>query len=339
MSDSTAISKSKLSGTERAAVFLMSLGENEAAQILKHLGPREVQLLGVAMSNLHNVSREQANQVLEDFVTQVAEHTSLGVGNTDYIRTVLVKALGEDKADGIVDRILMGGDNRGLEQLKWLDPRTIAEMIRLEHPQIIAIVMAYLDADQAAQVLAELPERLRYDVVMRIATVEGIQPAALQELDEIMERQFSGKQRIKSSTIGGPQAAANILNVLDSSVENPIMEQIQEADADLGERIQDLMFVFDDLAEADDRGMQMLLREVSSDLLVMALKGADEKVKDKILKNMSKRAAEMLVDDLEAKGPVRLSEVEIAQKEILVIAKRLSDEGSMALGGGGEAYV
>ena len=339
MSESTGIAKSRLSGTERAAVFLMSLGENEAAQILKHLGPREVQLLGVAMSNLRNVSREQANQVLEDFVTQVAEHTSLGVGNTDYIRSVLVKALGEEKADGIIDRILMGGDNRGLEQLKWLDPRTIAEMIRLEHPQIIAIVMAYLDADQAAQVLSELPERLRHDVVMRIATVEGIQPAALQELDEIMERQFSGKQRIKSSTIGGPQAAANILNLLDSAMENPIMEQIQEADADLSERIQDLMFVFDDLADADDRGMQMLLREVSSDLLVLALKGADDKVKDKVLKNMSKRAAEMLVDDLDAKGPVRLSEVETAQKEILVIAKRLSDEGSMALGGAGEAYV
>ena len=331
--------RARLSGTERAAILLMSLGEDEAAQVLRHLGPREVQLLGVAMTNLNNVSRDQANQVLEEFVAQVAEHTSLGVGNTDYIRKMLVKALGEEKADGIIDRITMGGDNRGLEQLKWLDPRTIAEMIRLEHPQIIAIVLAYLDSDQAALVLGELPERVRRDVVMRIATLEGIQPAALQELDQIMERQFSGKQRIKSSTIGGPQAAANILNLLDSSVENPIVEQIEAVDADLGERIQDLMFVFDDLADADDRGMQMLLREVTSDVLVLALKGADEKVKDKVLKNMSKRAAEMLADDMEAKGPVRLSEVEAAQKEILSIAKRLSDEGTMALGGGGEAYV
>lgn len=328
--------KTALSGAERAAVFLMSLGENEAAEVMKHLGPREVQQLGVAMSGLRNVNRNEVNAVLNDFVQTVEQQTSLGIGNTDYVRTVLVKALGEDKAGGIIDRILMGGNSRGLEQLKWLDPKTIAEMIRLEHPQIVAIVMAYLDPDQAAQVLGELPERLRHDILLRIATLEGIQPAALQELDEIMERQFSGKQRIKSSSIGGPQAAANILNFMESASEAALLEQIQEVDNALGERIQELMFVFDDLADVADRGIQVLLREITTATLVLALKGADQRVKDKFFGNMSKRAGEMLADDLESKGPVRLSEVEAAQKEILTVARRLADAGQITLSGGEE---
>ena len=329
----------KLNGAERAAIFLMSMGEDDAASVMRHLGPKEVQSLGAAMTSLKNINREQVDTVLEDFVITVSEQTSLGIGNTDYIRSVLVKALGEDKASGIIDRILMGGNTRGLEQLKWLDPKTVAEMLRLEHPQIVAIVLAYLDSDHAAQVIGEMPERVRHDILMRVATLEGIQPAALQELDEIMERQFSGKQRLKSSSIGGMQAAANILNFLDTGIESPIMEQINEIDGELGGKIQDLMFVFADLADVDDRGIQQLLREVSTDVLVLALKGADEEVKDKILRNLSKRASEMLVDDLEAKGPVRVSEVETAQKEILSIAKRMADEGTIALGGGGDDYI
>lgn len=323
-----------MNGAERAAIFLMTLGEDEAAAIMQHLGPREVQQLGVAMSNLSNISKEQVNSVLDGFVSTVEEQTALGIGNTDYIRSVMVKALGEDKAGGIIDRILMGGNTRGLEQLKWLDPKTIAEMIRLEHPQIMAIVLAYLDSDQAAQVLAELPERIRHDIVMRVATLESIQPAALQELDEIMERQFSGKQRIKSSSIGGAQSAANIMNYLESSAESSIMEHIQESDSELGDRIQDLMFVFDDLGEVDDRGIQLLLREINTDTLVLALKGADDRVKDKILRNLSRRASEMLKDDLDAKGPVRVSEVEASQKEILAVARRMADDGQIMLGGG-----
>lgn len=329
----------KLTGADRAAIFLMSLGEDEAAEILKHLGPKEVQKIGTAMTSMQNITREQVNNVLQEFIVTVSEQTSLGVGNTDYIRKVLVKALGEDKANSIIDRILMGGSTRGLEQLKWLDGKTIAEMIRLEHPQIIAIVLSYLDGDQAALVLQELPERVRHDIVMRIATLEGIQPAALHELDEIMEKNFSGKQRLKSSTLGGPQAAAAILNFLDSSQETAIMEQISDLDAELSQSIQDLMFVFDDLKEVDDRGVQLLLREISTDTLVLALKGADDQLREKIFKNLSKRAAEMLQDDLQAKGPVKLSDVEAAQKEILAVAKRLSDDGQLALGGGGEQYI
>ncbi|WP_253479192.1 flagellar motor switch protein FliG [Natronocella acetinitrilica] len=329
----------KLSGAEKAAVFLMSLGEDTAASVMKHLGPKEVQLLGSTMTSLKNIRKEQVEAVVDDFVTTVGEQTALGIGNSDYIRSVLVKALGEDKAGNIIDRIMMGGNTRGLEQLKWLDGKTVAEMLRLEHPQIIAIVMSYLDPDHAAEVLANLPERIRHDILMRVATLQGVQPAALQELDEIMERQFTGKQRLKSSSIGGIQAAANILNYLDSAVENPLMEQVTEMDADLSQKIQDLMFTFNDLVELDDRGIQALLREVSSELLVLALKGADDALKDKMFKNLSRRASEMLQDDLDARGPVRVSDVEQAQKEVLTVAKRMADEGQISLGGGGDEYI
>ncbi|ABI56064.1 flagellar motor switch protein FliG [Alkalilimnicola ehrlichii MLHE-1] len=330
---------SKLKGTDRAAVFMMSLGEDEAANIMKHLGPREVQRLGQSMSGLEQVSRDDVDAVLTSFVGKVQEQTALGIGTNDYVRSVLNKALGEEKAGGIIDRILMGGSTQGLDQLKWLDPRTIAEMIRLEHPQIIAIVLAYLESDQAAEVLDSLSERVRHDVLMRVATLDGIQPAALKELDEIMERQFSGQQRVKSSSIGGLHAAASILNNLDTSTENTILDHIRDFDVELAEKIQELMFVFEDLLEVDDRAIQTILREISTEQLVLALKGADEQLKDKIMSNLSRRAAEMLADDLETMGPARISDVENAQKEILAVAKRLADEGQIVLGGGGEEML
>jgi flagellar motor switch protein FliG len=333
-------SLSKLSGTERAAILLMSLGEQDASEVLRQLGPKEVQKVGSVMAALSSVSRQQAGQVLDDFVTTVEEQTAMGIGNEDYIRNVLVKALGEDKAGGLIDRILMGHSSKGLEALKWMDPRAVAEIVRLEHPQIIAIVLAYLDSDHAAEVLGFLPERIRADIVMRIASLDGIQPQALQELDEIMEKQFSGNSSVKSSSVGGLKAAANILNFVETAAESEILEQVREADAQLGDRIQDLMFVFDNLADVDNRGIQALLREISSDSLIVALKGADETVKEKIFSNMSKRASEMLRDDLEAKGPVRISEVEAAQKEILAVARRMAEAGEIALGGkGAEQYV
>ncbi|RFA35706.1 flagellar motor switch protein FliG [Alkalilimnicola ehrlichii] len=328
-----------MTNAERAAIFMMSISEDEAASVMRHLGPKEVQKLGQAMTQLRNVNREQAAEVLQDFIGAVSQQTTLGLDATDYIRKVLVKALGEEKAGGILDRIMMGGSTRGLEQLKWLDGKTIAEMVRLEHPQIVAIVLSYLDSDHAAQVVAELPERSRHDIIMRVATLEGVQPAALQELDEIMARQFTGKQRLKSSSIGGLQSAANILNHLDSSVENSIMGQIRDIDNELGEQIQDLMFVFSDLTDIDDRSMQSLLREVETNTLVLALKGADEGMKEKVFKNLSRRAGEMLKEDLASKGPVRITDVEAAQKEILATAKRMSDEGQIALSGTGEEFV
>ncbi len=331
---------SQLSGSERAAILLMRLGERDAAQILKHMGPKEVQKLGHAMALMSNVTKEQVNQVLKDFISTVDEQTSLGIGSEDYIRKVMIEALGEDKASGLIDRILLGKNTKGLEALKWMDPRAVAELIRLEHPQIISIVLAYLDSDQAAEILALMPERMRPDLLMRIATLDGIQPSALRELDDIMEKQFSGNtNNVKSASVGGIKSAANIMNFIDSAQETTIMEKIKDADADIGQKIEELMFVFDDLSEVDDRGMQALLREVSSETLILALKGADQALKEKIFKNMSKRAAEMLRDDLEAKGPVRLSEVEAAQKEILTVARRLSESGEISLGGKGEDFV
>ncbi len=331
----------QLPGSERAAILLLTLGEQYASEVLKHMGPKEVQKVGTSMAALANISKDQVGAVLADFCTTADNQTALGVGSDDYIRNVLVKALGEDKAGGVIDRILLGSNSKGLEALKWMEPRSVAEIIRLEHPQIIAIVLSYLDSDQSAEVLALFPERVRVDVLMRVATLDGIQPSALHELDEIMEKQFSGDStsNVRSSSVGGIKTAANILNNMDSSIEAGLLEKVKENDADLGQKIQDHMFVFENLLEVDDRGIQALLREVSSENLLLALKGADQAMKDKIFKNMSKRAVEILHDDLEAKGPVKLSEVEAAQKEILTVARRMADAGQLALGGGGEEYV
>lgn len=332
--------KHAVAGTDRAAILLLSLGEADAAQVLKHMGPKEVQKVGAAMAALTSISKDQVTAVLDDFVKTVENQTALGVGSEEYIRRVMIDALGADKAGGVIDRILLGRNTKGLEALKWMEPRAIADLIRLEHPQIIAIVLSYLDADHAAEVLVALPERIRPDLIMRIASLDGIQPTALAELDEIMEKQFSGNNNVKSSSVGGTKTAANILNFMDGTTESELMDKLKEIDADMGQKIEDLMFVFDNLIEVDDRGIQALLREVSSESLLLALKGADETLKEKIFKNMSKRAGEMFKDDLEAKGPVRLSEVEAAQKEILAIARRMSEAGDISLGGsGGDEYI
>ncbi|WP_455209963.1 flagellar motor switch protein FliG [Kaarinaea lacus] len=327
-------------GVTKAAILLLTLGEQAASQVLKHMEPKEVQAVGSAMATLKNVSKDQVSEVLADFCNTMDKQTGLGLGADDYVRSVLVQALGEDKAGNMIERILRGANTKGLETLKWMDPRAVAEIIRLEHPQIIAIVMSYLDPDQAAEVLAYFPERVRVDVIMRIATIDGIQPVALAELNEIMEKQFSGNTNVKSSSVGGTKTAADILNFMDSTIEAEIMDNVKEVDADLGQQIQDLMFVFDNLNEVSDRDIQTILREISSDSLVLALKGSDEPLKEKIFKNMSKRASEMLRDDLEAKGPVRLSDVETAQKEILAVARRLAESGDISLGGsGGDEYI
>jgi flagellar motor switch protein FliG len=329
----------KMSGVQRASILLLALGEVDAASILKHMGPKEVQELGIAMASLDSVTTTQMELVMGKFVAALETQTSLGLDSDEYIRNVLTGALGADKASGMIDRILLGRNSKGLEQLKWMDPRAIAELIRLEHPQIISIVLSFLDPDQAAQVLAQFPERQRPDIMMRVATLDGVQPAALQELDEILERQLSGNQNVQSSSMGGIKAAAGILNLVDGAVEAGVMEQIMEADADLGQEIQDNMFVFDNLIEVDDRGIQALLREVASDQLLLALRGADGGLREKVFKNMSKRAAEMLRDDLEAAAPARVSDVEGAQREILGVARRLADAGEISLGGGGDAFV
>lgn len=329
----------KLGGLERAAILLMALGEESAAAILRHMGPREVQHVGASMANLNNISTSMVSGVINDFVDQIETQTALGVDSDEYIRNVLTDALGEDKAGGIINRILLGRNTRGLDQLKWMDSRAITELIRNEHPQIIAILLSLLESDQAAHVLAGFPERVRADVVMRIATLDSVQPAALQELNDIMEAQFSKNANVKTAQIGGIKTVADILNLMETSIETAVLEQIKEHDEELGQNIQDRMFVFDNLSEVDDRGIQSLLREISSEQLLLALKGADEVLREKIFRNMSKRAAEMMRDDLEAAPPARLSEVEVAQREILNVARRMAETGEIALSGGGEEFV
>ncbi|MET0533842.1 MAG: flagellar motor switch protein FliG [Steroidobacter sp.] len=327
-------------GTERAAILLLSLGESEAAEVMKHMGAKDVQRIGAAMTQLQNISRQEVTDVISEFTQKLEGQTSLGVGVDEYLRKVLIGALGEDKARGVIDRILFGRSSKGLEALKWMDSRQVSELIRQEHPQIISIVLAYLDADQSAEVLAQFPDWLRADVIMRIATLDGIQPSALHELDEVIEKQFAGKTgALKTSVIGGIKTAAQIMNFMDSSQESALIDNIRKVDDALGGKIQDLMFVFGDLVEVDDRGMQEVLRAVPGEKLLLAMKGADEELKAKIFKNMSQRAAEMLKDDLESRGPVRLSEVEGAQKEILAMVRKMAEAGTIQLGGKGEEFV
>ena len=327
-----------ISGAEKAGVLLMTLGEDVAAEVLQHLSPKEVQLVGSTMATMRDISRPMVEYVIDDFFDVLESQTALGIGNDAYIRGMLEKALG-DKAGSVIDRILLGSGSNGLESLKWMDPKSIAEIIRLEHPQIIAIVLSYLEPDSAALVLSHLPENTRAGIVMRIATLEGVQPAAIKELDAIMERYFSDNENVKSSMVGGEKTAANILNFIDTAIEARVMEQVRTENEDLATRIEDQMFVFDNLRDVDDRGIQTMMREVSTDLLALALKGVDDDMQQKFLKNMSSRAAEMLVEDMEAKGPVKLSEVESAQKEILAVARKLEESGEIVLMGAGEEMV
>ncbi|WP_421866724.1 flagellar motor switch protein FliG [Motiliproteus sp.] len=328
-----------LTPVQRAAILMMSLGEADAAEVLKHMGPKEVQRIGTAMAELANVQQDQVEVVMSDFLNTVGNQTGLGVGSDDYIRTVLTQALGADKAGTLIDRILEGGNTRGLDTLKWMEARQVADVIRYEHPQIQAIVVSYLDPDQAAQVMTYFEDKVRIDILMRISALESVQPAALKELNDILERQFTGAGSTKTTDMGGVKVVADIMNFLDTATEATVMEAIREVDEDLSDEIQDLMFVFANLADVDDRAIQTIMREISTDILVVALKGADTALQEKIFKNMSKRAAELLRDDLEASPPVKLSDVENAQKEILTVARRLADEGEIMLGGGGEEMI
>ena len=326
---------SSLDHKSRAAILLMSLGEKDAAELLKHLGPKEVQSVGATMPALKDITQTQVEGVVAEFLDSLSGQTGLGLGADEYIRNMLTTALGSEKAGGLIDRILLGGNTTGLDTLKWMESRAVSDIIRHEHPQIQAIVIAYLDADQAAEILYNFDEKVRLDIMMRVASLQAVQPAALMELNDILEKQFSGSQGQQTTAMGGVKVTAGIINNLDSTLSAEILDQIKEVDEEMGVQIQDLMFVFENLNEVDDRGIQTLLREVSGDLLTIALKGADEDLKEKIFRNMSKRAAELLRDDLEAKGPVKVSEVETAQKEVLVIARRMADAGELALGGAG----
>lgn len=328
-------------GIERGAILLMSLGEEEAAQVFKHLGPKEVQKLGAAMASLKNIPRARVETVLGDFRKEAEGQSGLGGDSSEYIKSVLNKALGSDRAANLIERILHGGDTAGIESLKWMDAGAVAELIKNEHPQIIATVLVHLDRDQASEILGFFVERLRNDVILRIATLEGIQPTALKDLNDVLTRLLTGSTNaIKKAAMGGTRVAAEILNYMPTALETTVIATVRDFDPEIAQKIQDEMFTFDNLSDLDDRAIQLLLREVQSESLIVALKGTNEDLRERIFKNMSTRAAEMLREDLESKGPVRVSEVEAEQKEILKIVRRLADEGQIALGGKGEeAFV
>jgi flagellar motor switch protein FliG len=323
-------------GVHKAAILMLALGEDEAAEVMKFLGPREVQKLGSAMSTMKSVQSEQLEAVLAEFRRETEQNTTLGINSDDYIRTVLTKALGDDKATSLLNRILGAREASGIESLKWMDGQSVAELIRNEHPQIIATILVHLERYHACEVLGYFTERLRNDVVLRIATLDGVQPAALRELNDVLTKLLTGNESVKKKPMGGIRAAAEILNFFSGENESSVIGNLKNVDADMAQKIIDEMFVFDNIVDIEDRGIQTILREVPAEALIVALKGAGPDLREKIFKNMSQRAGDTLREDLEAKGPVRLSEVEAKQKEILAIVRRLSDEGEITLGAKGE---
>jgi len=327
-------------GIHRAAVLMLALGQDEAAEVMKFLEPDEVHKLGRAMSSMKAVTSQTLEAVLERFISEAARKTSFGVDSDDYIRAVLTKALGDDKAAALIKRILGTREASGIESLRWMDSKAVADLIRHEHPQIIATILVHLERLHASEVLADFTPRLRNDVILRIATLDGVQPAALNELNDVLTKLLTGNDNLTKKAMGGTRATAEIMNFMNGEAENSVMDNLKGFDPELAQQVKDQMFVFDNLLDIGDRDIQLILREVPSEGLIIALKGAREEMRDKIFKNMSQRAAEMMREDLEAKGPVRLSDVERQQKEILQIVRRLAEEGQIDLRGDrGEAYV
>ena len=325
----------ELAGTQRAAILLMSLSEQDAANVLKQLDAREVQKLGVAMAEIKQITREQMTAVLDNFIGTLDGTANVASGSPDYVRRVLTQAVGKQKTDMLLDRVSTGQTGQGIEALRWMDAKAVAQIIAAEHPQIAAIVLSHLEPEQSASVLPLLTEEMRTEVLMRIATLNEVPQSALTELDQLVEKQANVAPPSPLRRIGGARTVADILNAMERDKSGEELGKIEKADTEMHQTIKDLLFVFDNLLDVDDRGIQALLREVGSDTLAVALRGAEPEVQEKILKNMSKRAAEILKDDMEARGPVKLADVEAAQKEIVTIAQRLADEGTIGLGGKG----
>ena len=328
---------SQLTGTQKSAILMMLLGEEEASEILKNLGPKEVQHLGSAMYSVQGLDQDTVNRVLDEFLDIIKEQTSLGLGAGNYIRNVLMKALGEDKAQSVLSRITPSSSDRPIEILDWMDARAISELIVDEHPQIIALIISYLDFFMGADVLNLLPDDLQPEIIRRIATLETVQPDALRELEDVMQRKFKANTTLRATQVGGVKAAAKIMNFTNQNMEARIMKNIGKDDKILMQSIQESMFVFETLIMSDDKSLQTLLRNVEAELIVLALKGADEALRDKLFSCMSSRAAANIMDEMEALGPVRLAEVQDAQKQVIAVARRLSDEGTIVLAGRGGA--
>ena len=328
-----------MTSTERAAVLMLLMGETQAADIIKYMSPREVQALGSSMVGVVDLSQETVSAVLDDFVSTIKQQTNLGLGTTDYVESVLKRALGEDKASTVLGRILPSGSTKGLEILRWMDPRAIADMIINEHPQVIAIILSVLEYDVAADVINFLPKDRRGEIMQRVAKLETVQPSAMEELERIMAEQFATNSSAQSSSFGGVKTAAKIMNFVKVDLETEIMKSLTDIDEDLTLAIQDNMFTFENLSMVDNRAIQVMMRNIDSDLLMVALKGASEETRDKFFDNMSQRAKAMFIDDMESKGPMRISDVEDAQKNIMRIARKLSDAGELVLAGRGDDFV
>ena len=323
-------------GLENAAILLMSLGEEEAAEVFKYLAPKEVQALGETIAKMKAVTHDRVEGVLVKFSEMAGEQSMLVPDNDEYVKSVLRRALGDDKANLLIDRILQGSDISGIESLKWMDPQSVSELLRNEHPQIVAAILVHLDPDQSSSVLKLFTERQRNEVLVRIATLDGIQPSALKDLNEVMSKVLAGGDKMRKASLGGVKPAAEIINMMGGSIETAVLDYIREADNELAQKIMDNMFTFDDLEKLEDKAIQTLMKEVQSESLVIALKGATPEMREKIFRNMSTRAAESLREDLESRGPVRVSEVESEQKELLKIVRRLADEGQIQLSSGGD---
>ena len=328
-----------MSGTERAAVIMLLLGEQQAADVIRFMAPREVSALGTAMVGVADLSQDLVNLVLDDFVATIKTQTNLGLGTPGYVENVLKRALGDEKAATVLGKIMPPASSKGLEILQWMDAKSIGEMINEEHPQVIAIILSVLEHDIAAQVLEFVSENKRAEIIQRVATLDSVQPSAMEELEGIMAEQFTSNTSAKAASLGGVQTAAQIMNFAKVDVASSVMSGVSSMDEALATFIQDKMLTFENMAEVDNRSIQTLLRSIEQDMLMSALRGADERTKDKFLSNMSERARDLLVDDMEAKGPIRVSEVEAAQKGIMQIARKLSDDGEIMLAGAGEAFV
>lgn len=328
-----------LTSIERAAVLLLLLGEEQAANIIAFLSPREVQAIGTSMVAVADLSQETVDYILDEFIMTIRGQTSLGLGTMEYVSTVFNKALGEEKAATVLGRIMPGGvSSKGLEMLQWMDARSIGEMIGGEHPQVVAIVMSVLEYDVAADVLNYLPGKIRPEIVKRVANLETIHPNAMAQLEKIMKMQFHSTSA-KASSFGGVKTAAKIMNYTKAEMESSIFIGLEDGDSELALAIQDNMFTFENLSALDNKSIQTLMRALEQDDLMTAVKGADEAVKDKFLDNMSQRAKVMFMDEMEAKGPVRITDVEDAQKQILRLARQMSDAGEIVLAGRGDDFV
>ena len=323
-------------GLEDAAILLISMGEEGAADVFRHLTPKEVQSLGEKIARTKTISRDRYERVLLRFEEQVHDAGLLELDTDEYVRRVMRRALGDDKANLLIDRIVRVNDAPGIDNLKWMDPAAVADLLRREHPQIVAVILVHLEPEQVSEVLRRFPEGHRNEVMIRLATLDGVQPAALKELSDVLSKVLAGGDRMRKANMGGVKSAAEVLNLLGTAIEASVLDYIRETDSELAQKITDSMFTFDDLMRVDDRGIQALLKEVQSESLLVALKGATDDLREKIFRNMSSRAAEMLREDLASRGPVRVAEVEAEQKEILQIARRLSDEGQLMLGGGSD---